>query len=168
MTDASANLPMAGTPTGTVTTAADGTLSVLFGLQFLIDGKPVTISSADIANAATKGIEFAIPGPLDLGTLANLISWINTTFSVNIPSGDSLPSPLNEVVNVLTNIDFTVTEFHIKIPPKGSSDTVQYTLALTATLASPINLIPGSEALKITGALVGVSNEAQPAPALPA
>ncbi len=163
MTESSGMVPAA--PSAAVPAAAgDGpTTTALFGLQFTIKGKPVTITSGDIATAASKGIEFTLPGPVDLGTINDLIGWINTTFSVNIPPATSLPSPLDKVVGTLTSIDFVVTTFHVKLPGTGGGNT-QYTLGMTATLANPINLIPNSTALQITGALVGVSNEPQPAP----
>ena len=141
------------------TMVAAGTTSALFGLEFVIHGTTVPITSTDIANAATNGIEFTLPGPVDLGTIADAIAWVNSTFSVNIPSASNLPPPLDAVANKLVNIDFGVQAFHVKIPPKGSGGSVAYTLQMSAAFSTPVSLIPNSTILQISGAAFGVTNE---------
>jgi len=134
---------------------------LVFGLNFNLHGTMVPVSTDDIANAKTKGIEFTLPEAVNLGTLTDFQAWFQKQFGVNLPLGTDLPSPLGKIMELLTTLDVSVDQFHIKVPGTESEDQNKlYTLAMSAIwpAGQGIPLIPG--VLTIDGAVFGVSNEA--------
>jgi hypothetical protein len=132
------------------------TTNLVFGIVFEINGKQVPISTADVADAVKNGFEFTLPGPVDLGTIADLNTWLNTQWGVPVVDPSTWPDVLKNVWNKAVSLDFTVAELHVKVPPKGSSDPVQFTFGMTGTWADPIVLLP---VLKIGGIFAGATNE---------
>lgn len=80
----------------------------------------VPVSTDDIANAKTNGIEFTLPAPVDLGTLDDFAAWFKTQFNIDLPSADQLPAPLDSIMGKLTTLDVAVDQFHIKVPGTAS------------------------------------------------
>ncbi|CAD0325934.1 hypothetical protein [Xanthomonas hortorum] len=133
---------------------------LVFGLNFNLHGTMVPVSTDDIANAKTNGIEFTLPAPVDLGTLDDFAAWFKTQFNIDLPGADQLPAPLDSIMSKLTTLDVAVDQFHIKVPGTASPDqSTLYTLAMSAVWpdGQGIPLIPG--VLSIEGAVFGASNE---------
>ena len=79
-----------------------------------------------------------------------------------------------EVTGTEASAVFTIDALHVKVPPKSAAGDGQeaadaadgpadgktrFTLRISATVPEPPNLIPGLDALKIKGAVFGVTNE---------
>jgi hypothetical protein len=134
---------------------------IVFGINFEINGTLVPLTTV-IGDPSKNGMEFALPGPVDLGTIADFITWFSDTFKVDLPDGSTFPAPLDGIVGKLSDLDFTVTQFHVKVPPSSDSTGTQYTFALSALWpGAGIDLIP--DVLSIQGATFGLSNEEKPA-----
>jgi hypothetical protein len=148
-------------PTVVGATGSTGT-QVLFGVTFVLNGQQVPVYAKDITNAATNGVEFTLPQPIDLGTFNDFAAWFKTQFGVDIPSTSTLPPPLDQIAGQLASLDVSVDMLHVKVPPAAppgqSRAPTQYTVALRAVFpGTGFDLIPGL--LQIQGAVFGVSNE---------
>jgi hypothetical protein len=154
---------MPRTPTAVVVPAAPAdsrATKLVFGITFNLHGTQVSISTADIADAKAKGIEFTLPQPVDLGTLTDFQTWFKTQFGIDLPLGTDLPPPLGAVMGKLATLDVRVDEFHVKIPGTDNlNDPKLFTLAMSAIWPPDggISLIPG--VLSIDGGFFGVTNE---------
>ena len=137
------------------------TVKPVFGVVFNLHGTQVPVSTADIADAAKKGIEFTLPEPVDLGTLTDFNSWLNTQFGIPLLNIQALPTLLQPVIAKLTSLDVTVQEFHLKVPGSdaGPNATTQFTLGMKAMWpdGQGINLLTG--VLSIDGVFMGATNE---------
>ncbi|MGR3493791.1 hypothetical protein [Citreimonas sp.] len=154
---------MAKKPRSTaITTATEGApkATFSFGMVFEINGTAVPISTADIARIKEEGVQFALPKPVVLGSFANLINWLETTFSVTFPSTDDLPEWLKNIVDAVINMEFTVLVFQLDVPgEKRKDDPVRYALEIAGTfVGEPLAPIPGFDFLKIQGGVFGVTN----------
>jgi hypothetical protein len=134
---------------------------LVFGLNFNLHGTSVPVSTNDIKNAATNGIEFTLPAAVNLGTLNDFEAWFKKQFGIDLPTAADLPPPLNGIMAKLATLDVSVDQFHVKVPGSASPDPSKlYTLAMSAAWPASeggIDLIPG--VLSIDGAVFGVSNE---------
>jgi len=133
---------------------------LVFGVTFNLHGTQVPISTADIADAKKKGIQFTLPQPVDLGTLTDFQTWFKTQFGVDLPLGTDLPDPLGQIMTKLATLDVSVDQFHVKIPGSDNpSDPKLFTLAMSAIWppGGGIPLIPN--VLSIDGGFFGVTNE---------
>jgi hypothetical protein len=74
-----------------------------------------------------------------------------------MPTSDALPPPLDDVVKAITNMEITVEKAHVKVPGKGSTDSVGVTLEVNGTFTPEIELI--KDTLGIEGLVFGFSNE---------
>jgi hypothetical protein len=129
---------------------------LVFGVVFDLNGAKVPVSTADVADAITNGFEFTMPKPVDIGTIAQLGTWLNTQFGVPVVDPSTWPDVLKNVWNKAVSLDFGVEELHVKVPPKGSTDPIQFTFGMTGTWGDdPIVLGP----LKIDGIFAGATNE---------
>lgn len=134
------------------------TNQIAFGITFNLNGQLVPISTDSIADMATQGLDLGIPGPVVIGTIDDFIKWFNTQFGVTLPEPSTFPSPLDQIFGKITSLVWTVNQAHVKIPPKGSSDSILYTLTIAAAWeGAGIPLIPN--VLSIQGGVFGVSNE---------
>ena len=142
----------------TTALAAPGATStnLVFGIVFVLNGKEVPISTADVADAVKNGFEFTLPGPVDLGTIADLGNWLNTQFGVPVVDPSGWPDVLKNVWLKAVALDFSVEDMHVKVPPKGSPDPVQFTFGMAGTWSDPIVLVGP---LKIGGIFAGATNE---------
>lgn len=149
------NVPVAG-PTST-------SPNIVFGITFDLNGQQIPISSSDILDIKTKGIDLALPGPTTIGTIDDFITWFNTQFGIQLPDPTTFPPPLNTIFGKITSLVWTVNAAHVHVYPAGSTESTAYTLTVTAAWAAGqgIPLIPN--VLTIDGAVFGVTNESTPA-----
>lgn len=141
----------ADTP-GAVATAP--TVSPLFGINLVINGKPVTVTGS--ALDPTQGFEFTLPGPVDLGDIANLADALKP-FGINFPDVSTFPPPFDTIAGFIMSIDFGVEAFHIKVPGKGSTDPTLFTFQMSATV--PVAQQFTIAGVTVTGVVFGASNE---------
>lgn len=92
----------------TVLTNADASTSkptISVSANLLISGQPVPVTSQDIANIASNGFQFSLSEPVVLGTLKDLITWINSQFQTKIDyntiSTDVNKIPITAIKDVL-------------------------------------------------------------------
>jgi hypothetical protein len=144
-----------------VTAGAAPPITPIFGVVIELNGTPVPISSDSVD--PTKGFSFTLPEPVDIGTPSDFLGWVDTTFGTDLkktldPSG--LPTPIADLVSKLLNVDISVEQASINVPPKGSADSVTFTIALAATFpGAGIQLIPGSNVLTLKGGVAGATNQ---------
>jgi hypothetical protein len=139
--------------------AGDSSYSIRFGIILDINGYSVPITSADLANAKTNGVEFTLQNPIDLSTIDKFETWVGDQFGVSLPKATDLPPPLDKVVGVITGMEITVEKAHVKIPGSSTpSQSVALTLEVNGTFQPEISLITGK--LGIQGMVFGFSNEA--------
>ena len=132
---------------------------IRFGIILDVNGSSVPITSGDIATAVQQGVEFTLQNPVELGTINEFETWVSGQFGVNLPTADSLPSPLDKVVGAITDMKITVEKAHVKVPGTQSTQkSVGVTLEVNGTFQPEINLIEGK--LGIQGMVFGFSNEA--------
>lgn len=148
--------------TGTGTPPA---MQGIMGLVLDVNGRSVTINSGDIANLKTNGIDMGITEPVDVGLFSDIVTYINTTFGVSIPTDASnLPEPLATVVPKVLGLRVTILKAHIKIPGTASPDQNKYYTMVMSMLEDKGDLasitLPGGGTLGIKGAVLGVTNEA--------
>ncbi|MBF9048814.1 hypothetical protein GTA62_04775 [Roseobacter sp. HKCCD9010] len=131
-----------------------------FGMVFDINGTAVPISTADIAKIKEEGVQFELPKPVVLGSFANLIEWLDTTFGVKFPDTADLPDWLNDIVTAIINMEFSVLVFKLDVPgKKRPNDQVRYALEIAGTfVGEPLTPIPGFDFLGIQGGVFGVTN----------
>ena len=109
---------------------ASATENVLFGLVININGIDFAVS-ADPKTALADGMKFKIDTEdKDLGNIADLISWFNSNFGVNIPDGTNLPSPLGDIIGKIEELNFTIDQLDMNLPLKGNKE---YTLKFSAS-----------------------------------
>jgi hypothetical protein len=164
--------PTGGTqPPGTP--ASPPSVRLLFGVTFEINGKPVTVTSSDVANIAKKGFEFRLPEPVTLGTFDDLSAYLNRKFQVNANVLHTLPDPFHGLGEGLATTVFTVEEFHVMVPPSppppaaGATGTAltqkrgptMYTLLMSATPPKPIEI---TSDFQVERFVFGISNEPEP------
>jgi hypothetical protein len=136
--------------------------TAVLGLEFTLNGQPVSVTSSGLAGAAANGITFELAQSVPLGTMANILTFIQATFNVTLPDPTNLPPPLSTIITSVMGAEFTVEYFNLFIPPSTSTDGVQYTLNMSVALPTPVSLIPGNDVLQISGAVFGVSNQSAP------
>jgi hypothetical protein len=151
--------PVGGTEITPAAPAAAPTNQVVFGITFNLNNTLVPISSDDVANVKTNGIEMTLPGPTVIGTIADFVTWFNGQFkTVQLPAASDFPPPLNTIFDKIASLVWTVNAAHVKVPPSTSQDPILYTLTISAAwTGTGIPLIPG--VLSIQGGVFGVTNE---------
>ena len=133
---------------------------LVFGIIVEVNGTEVPISTDNIKDYQTKGFDFELPQPIHLGSFKDLFAWLKDNFGVEVPSADNLPSPLNDMVNALTELVFTVEQLAFHIPGKQSpaTDKRTYKLRMAAAWSEAKEIIPGLKVLKLKGGVFGVTN----------
>ncbi len=146
------------------------TPQAILGLVLDVNSTPVTINAGTITAFKTKGIELGITNPVDLGTVSDMITYLNSTFSISIPTGDAvkdLPSPLGDILQKVEGLDVTIVKAHVKLPPTMQPDgttKIDPPLPNTYTLVMSVLESGTDDVLKIgplglKGAVIGVTNE---------
>jgi hypothetical protein len=136
----------------------DSSYNIRFGIILDINGKPVPVTSGDLGSAKSKGVEFLLQEPLDLGTIEQFQVWVNDKFKVSMPLAGELPTPLNDVVGAITHMEITVEKAHVKVPGSDTPNaSVGVTLEVNGTFQPEIVLI--QDKLGIQGLVFGFSNE---------
>jgi hypothetical protein len=132
----------------------------VFGLVIDVNGTPVTINSDTIADIKTKGIEMGITEPVELGSFQQMIGYINTTFSVSIPTDPTgLPAPLPAIISKVESLNVTILKAHFKIPGTQSADqNTLYTLVMSVMAPAGGDVVKVGP-LGVKGAVIGVTNE---------
>jgi hypothetical protein len=133
--------------------------SAILGMVLVINNKEFTVNSDAITEFKTKGFEFGLSEPVDLGTFQSMVEYLNKEFNLAIPTtGDGLPPPLDGVVNTVKELDVTITKAHIRVPgaePPGGK--TQYTLEMNVSKKE--GNIGDLGPLGIKGFVIGVTNE---------
>jgi hypothetical protein len=139
--------------------AEESNYRAVFGIVLDVNGTEIPISSDNISNWKKNGLDFSLPQPVHLGSFNDLIEWLSTNFGVTIPSADDLPSPLNDMVNAITSLNFTVEQLAFKIPGTESTETQRtFTLRIAGSWDESKEIIPGLSVLKLKGGVFGVTN----------
>jgi hypothetical protein len=155
---------MTQTSDQTTAVAATTTTSVtpIFGVVLVLNGQQVPISGI-IGDIQTKGFKFNLPQPVTIGSPADFLGWLDQTFGTTLKTTlnpANLPAPLANLVNQLLNLEISVIKADINIPPQSSTDSVTYTIELSAAFSgNGIQLIPGSNVLLLQGGVAGVTND---------
>lgn len=166
-------LAPAGSTQALTTPAAKPSVRLLFGVTFDINGKPVTVTSSDVANIAKKGFEFRLPDPVTLGTFDDLSAYLDRKFNVKANVLHELPEPFHGLGEGLATTVFTVEQFHVMVPPSppapadGATGTTptetrgptMYTLLMSATPPRPIEITADFQVERF---VFGISNEPEP------
>ena len=143
----------------------DGT-TFSFGIVFDIKGTPVPISTPDINKLKEQGVKFELPNPVVLGSIADLINYIETTFEVNFPDTDSLPDWLKNIIDKVASMVFTVNVLKLELPAQaasegngeGNGEGVLYALEIAGAFpGTPLQPLPGFP-LGIQGGVFGATN----------
>ena len=138
--------------------AADANRKATFGIVVDVNGKQITVPASDISNFASKGIEFDLPEPVEVGNYADLSSFLKDKLGVSLPDLKELPSPFTGVGDKIAETKVSVKKFHIKVPSKTAQRPNQYTLSMSAEWpgeTSPLQVGP----ITIKGFTFGVTNE---------
>lgn len=134
-------------------------VSPIFGVTLELNKQIVPISTDSVD--PSKGFEFGLTEPVKLGSPADFLKWIDDTFGTSLKTilkPDALPGPIAEVVNKLLKVEIGVLKAHVKVPPKGSTDSTQFTLVFSAVFPGEgLPLIPG--VLMLKGGVAGATNE---------
>jgi hypothetical protein len=137
------------------------TTDVILGVILEINGEDVPIEPAKAMRDVKKnGVEYSLPHRVEVGTAAELGAFLNTLADdvPALPSGDSFPSPLDDVYKRVTSLNLAVEELNLKVPPSVAADGITpiapspttFTLGLSATWSdnNKVNLITGKLAIK--------------------
>ena len=134
-------------------------VSPIFGVTLELNKQIVPISTDSVD--PSKGFEFGLTEPVKLGSPADFLKWIDDTFGTSLKTVldlDALPGAIADVVKELFNVEIGVLKAHIKVPPKGSTDSTQFTLVFSAVFPGEgVPLIPG--VLMLKGGVAGATNE---------
>lgn len=139
----------------------DGT-TFSFGIVFDIKGTPVPISTPDINKLKEQGVKFELPNPVVLGSIADLINYIETTFEVNFPDTENLPTWLKDIIDKVASMVFTVNVLKLELPAQtataGNGEGVLYALEIAGAFpGTPLQPLPGFP-LGIQGGVFGATN----------
>ena len=157
--DKSAGKGAAAKPAAAPTDDRQSTFS--FGIVFDINGALVPISAADISKIKEQGVKFTLPNPVVLGSMDDLLKFLEDNFGVSLPI-DDLPDWLKEIVDKITSMVFTVNVLKLNLAPGGSPDEgVTYALEIAGTFPGeslkPISAFP----IGIQGGVFGATNIAE-------
>lgn len=135
------------------------TPAVSFGIVFDINGTAVPISSDDITKIKEQGVKMELPNPVVLGSIDDLIAWLDTTFGVTFPKETGI-AWLDEIIKKVTSMVFTVIVFKLEIPgSKAPDQNTRYALQIGGQFTGePLYIVPGLKSLGIRGGVFGVSN----------
>lgn len=132
--------------------------AVSFGIVFDINGTAVPISAADITKIKEQGVKMELPNPVTLGSIDDLLKWLDDTFSVEFPKKTGI-GWLDEIIEKVTSMQFTVIVFKLEIPGSEAQDqNPKYALQIAGQFTGEPLRMPGLEALGIRGGVFGVSN----------
>lgn len=147
--------------TNTLAAAGDASTNrLVFGIVVDVNGTEIPISTDDIGNYVTNGFNFKLPQPVHLGSFNDLFNWLSENFGVTVPDPKDLPSPLNDMVNAVVTLVFTVDQlaFHIPGTQAPANDKVTYNLRISGSWDEAKPIIPGVNVLKLKGGVFGVAN----------
>jgi hypothetical protein len=129
-----------------------------FGMVFEINGTPVPISTADIAQIKKKGVQFELSSPVVLGSFKDLIDWLDKTFSVSFPM-DTKIKWLDDIVSKVAEMEFKVTVFKLDVPGTERPDAAtRFALEIAGQFPGEPLVIQGFEFLAVRGGVFGVTN----------
>lgn len=161
-------------------------MTTKFGVEIIVNAKTIWIFPEDV-NAALQagqakinaGVVYAWSRgageePLSLGTFRDLVSFINK--GLNMVGFDvmasfdnlikSLPNPIDDAVdNLVTNAVFELDSLRLKIPAKGSTEKVQFEIAMIINLVKVELKLGDSLQLTRIYAQLGNFTDADEAPA---
>jgi hypothetical protein len=132
-----------------------------FGVLLNIGGHEIPLSGDMLGNLEQQGLDLKLQNPLELGSIDQFAAWASSQ-GVDISVGSvvkDLPDVFKDLATTIGDARWTVEQAHLNVPPKGKTG-VQYTLEVNCSFATPIDL----ELFTITGVILGVTNEAKPAP----
>ena len=137
------------------------TTDVTFGVILEINGEDVPLEPAKaVTDAKKNGVEYSLPHRVEVGTAAELGAFLNTLANdvPALPSGDSFPTPLDDVYKKVISLNLAVEELNLKVPPSLNADgsaitpprPTTFTLGLSATWSGnqKVELITGKLAIK--------------------
>lgn len=115
------------------------------------------ISAADISKIGEQGVKFTLPKPVVLGSIDDLLGYLEDNFGVSLPSGD-LPDWLQDIVTKITSMVFTVNLLKLNVPPSESDEGTTYALHFAGTIpGGSLRPIPGFP-IGIQGGVFGATN----------
>ena len=152
---------------------------VFFGVVLELAGTEIPLEPKNaITEIKQKGLEVELPPDktVSLGTVGQRLKDIMDALGVEDTSfidestgsikASSLPDlqAVQTLVNVLTQANLTIEEFHLRVPPTGTNTTVNksetaYTVGLSATWTGDAGTLIESMDLKLKGLYLKVSNE---------
>jgi hypothetical protein len=131
------------------------------GIILEINGTTVPLEAKDIKDAASKGVQYTLPQPVDVGSVDDLSAFLDSQFGASpIPDADTFPTPLDSVFAKLSDLNLAVEHFDVNVPPsKNADDTdiaeadqkaTSFKLGMSATWADgdEVELISGKLAIK--------------------
>jgi hypothetical protein len=135
------------------------TPAISFGIVFDINGTAVPISSEDITKIKEQGVKMELPNPVVLGSIDDLLAWLDKTFGVTFPTDTGI-GWLNDIIKKVTSMVFTVIVFKLEIPGSTAPDqNTRYALQIGGQFSGePLYIVPGLKSLGIRGGVFGVSN----------
>ena len=153
----------ANTDTTPTTTTPITTTDFNITLALGSNGDQVTIYADDLKSIETKGLHFALPPDtsVSLGHLKDFIDWLNTKFGADsIPDTPDADWP-DVIKSIYTNIlgaTIAVTQLTFDQAPKVDNKwpDPEFSIAVTGTAASPVELIAG---ISVVGGGVGLSRK---------
>src|ERR1700753_2327640 len=95
--------------------AASAENQLIFGITLDLTGTLIPISAADVANWKKKGAKLALPGNIEVGSLAEGLKFLENWLEVKLPSPENLPEPFKKVVEAITNLVIIVYAAEIEI-----------------------------------------------------
>ncbi len=126
-------------------------------------GEQVTIYAEDLKSIETKGLHFALPPDttVPLGNLKDFIDWLNSKFgedSIPDKADDGWPDVIKNIFNDIITTTISVTQLTFDQDPKvdGKWPSPEFSIAVTGTAASPVELISG---ISVVGGGVGLSRK---------
>ncbi|EKV02709.1 hypothetical protein Lepto7375DRAFT_4971 [Leptolyngbya sp. PCC 7375] len=165
------------TPAASGPNAAES--KVFFGVVLELDGQEIALQPQNaITEIKEKGIEVGLPAGerVVLGTVGERLKGILEALGVDDISFLKADGTLDETqlpdipaiqtaVNLLTQANLAIEDFHLRIPPTGTSATAPskeetaYTVGLSATWTGDAGTLIESLDLKLKGLYFKVSNE---------
>jgi hypothetical protein len=146
------------TPTPKTSTTSDFNITLALGKA---PGTPVTIFAQDLAAIETNGLHFKLPDgtSVDIGSLSDFISWLNSTFTAGLPTtaGTDWPDIIKNIFNGLLAVKISVTQLTFDQAAKGTDGkwpNPEFSISVTGTAGSPVTIVSG---FQIVGGGVGIT-----------
>jgi hypothetical protein len=113
--------------------------TVRFGIIFQVHDKPVTVTvdANALKDLKTKGLDLALPAPVDLGQIGSDLQALSDIVArlrpdAKLPAKDELPDPIPKMLDKAGTLRLRVDELRLHIPPPGNAQDLRYSLRIAA------------------------------------